>query len=257
MYYDEAIFLNGAVQMVSSGQEPAFAHDPWSWPTVFGRRWPIMVKPYVGPMKAYLAVLPFAIFGPNYFTARILAALLGAFSMWGFSVLIRDQFDLQTAAIVSWVLAIHPAYLVLTLYQGAVAEWMVPAAALSIALARYLRAPAADREFRLAARVTAAGGRNCARETPVDSVVSIGRAAGGCSNWRGAVPLVSNPIAGRHFRLHAVIESPEADARSGRGPAAYALPDSAFRRRTSCHMERPRVAAVAGNPFLIGGGPRG
>src|SRR6266446_10739006 len=74
LYYDEAIFLNGAVQVLSSGQEPSFAHDPKSWVTIFGRRWPIMVMPYVGPMRDYLALVPFALFGPGYFTARILAA---------------------------------------------------------------------------------------------------------------------------------------------------------------------------------------
>ena len=137
MYYDEAIFLNGAVQVLSSGQEPSFAHDPWSWVTIFGRRWPVMVIPYVGPMRDYLALLPFSLFGTNYFSARLLAALLGAFGIWGFSVLIRDQFDPRTAAIVSWILAIHPAYLALTLYDVGVAEWMVPVALLSLASARY------------------------------------------------------------------------------------------------------------------------
>ena len=69
MYYDEAIFLNGAVQVLSSGQEPSFAHDPWSWVTILGRRWPIMVMPYIGPMRDYLALLPFSLFGPNYLSA--------------------------------------------------------------------------------------------------------------------------------------------------------------------------------------------
>ena len=146
MYYDEAIFLNGAVQVVSSGQEPTFAHDPWSWVTVFGRRWPIMVMPYVGPMRDYLAIPPFALFGPNYFSARMLAALMGAFGIWGFSILIQDQFDARTAALASCVLAIHPAYLALTVY-GSMAEWMVPTALLSIAVARFARAKTARRAF--------------------------------------------------------------------------------------------------------------
>jgi hypothetical protein len=138
--YDEAIFFNGAVQVLHSGTEPTFAHDPWSWVTAFGRRWPIMVMPYIGPMRGYLALIPFGIFGPNYYTVRILAALLGAFGIWGVSVLIRSQFGIQAAVIVSWILAIHPAYLALTVYDpSGVAEWMVPLALLSVAWARYLR----------------------------------------------------------------------------------------------------------------------
>jgi len=141
MYYDEAIFFNGAVQMVNSGQEPAFAHDQWSWVTLLGRQWPIMVMPYVGSIRNYLAAIPFAAFGPNYYTARILSSLLGAIGIWGFSVLIRESFDAKTAAYTSWILAIHPGYLVLTIYQGGVGEWMLAFAALCITLARYLRAP--------------------------------------------------------------------------------------------------------------------
>jgi hypothetical protein len=139
LFYDEAIFFNGAVQVLNSGQEPDFAHDPWSWGTGFGRRWPIMVLPYVGAVRDYLAVIPFAIFGPNYYTARILTTLVGAFGIWGVSVLIGSQFGVKTAAIVSWIMAIHPAYLALTIYDhGGVAEWMLPVGLLSIALTYYM-----------------------------------------------------------------------------------------------------------------------
>jgi Dolichyl-phosphate-mannose-protein mannosyltransferase len=148
LYYDEAIFLNGAVKMLAPGHEIPFAHDPWSWITVFGREWPVMVLPYVGPLRSYLALIPFSIYGPNYFTARILTMLIGAFGIWGFSVLVRDQFDARTAALASWMLAIHPSYLAFTVYDhGGVAEWMLPFALLSIALARYLRSRTAHRAF--------------------------------------------------------------------------------------------------------------
>jgi hypothetical protein len=140
MNYDEAVFLNGAVQVLQSGQEPSFAHDPWSWGTAFGRRWPIMVLPYAGALREYLALIPFGIFGPNYYTARGLMALLGAFGIWGVSILVRSQFGIEAAALVSWILAVHPAYLALTIYdQGGVAEWMVPQAVFAIALAHYLK----------------------------------------------------------------------------------------------------------------------
>src|SRR6266481_5269845 len=147
MYYDEAIFLNGAVQVLSSGQEPSFAHDPWSWVTILGRRWPIMVMPYVGAVRDYLVLLPFALFGPGYYAARIPTALVGAFGIWGLSILMRDQIGAKAAALGSLALSIHPAYLSLTLYDKGVAEWMAPFGALSLALARYLRAATAARAF--------------------------------------------------------------------------------------------------------------
>ena len=148
LYYDEAIFFNAAVHVVNSGQEPPFAHDPWSWITLFDRRWPVMVLPYVGPIRSYLAMIPFAIFGANYYTARILTAILGAFAIWGFAVLIRDCIDVKTAALVSLILAIHPAYLAQSIYDnGGVAEWMVPFGLLSIAVARYHRAPSGRSAF--------------------------------------------------------------------------------------------------------------
>ena len=140
LYYDEAIFFNGAVHVLNSGQEPSFAHDPWSWITVFGRRWPVMVMPYVGAGTDYLALIPFAVFGPNYYTIRILKVVLGGFGIWGFSVLISRLFDAPAAAVSSWILAIHPAYLDLTIYQGSVVEWMLPVAVLSISLSHYLKA---------------------------------------------------------------------------------------------------------------------
>jgi 4-amino-4-deoxy-L-arabinose transferase-like glycosyltransferase len=151
MYYDEAIFFNGAVQVLNSGQEPAFAHDPWSWITVLGRRWPVMVMPYVGAVTDYLAVLPFAVFGPNYYTVRILKMILGGLGIWGFSILIRNQFDAQAAAISSWILAIHPAYLDLTIYQGSVVEWMLPMAALSVSAVHYMQARTMSGAFWLGA----------------------------------------------------------------------------------------------------------
>ena len=91
LYYDEAIFFNGAVQVLNSGQEPSFAHDPWSWITIFRHWLPIMVLPYAGALRDYLAVIPFAIFGPGYYSARIITALAGAFGIWGVSVLVRSQ----------------------------------------------------------------------------------------------------------------------------------------------------------------------
>ena len=151
LYYDEAIFFNGAVQMLNSGQEPSFAHDQWSWVTAFGRRWPVMVMPYAGAVRDYLALPLFAIFGPTYYSARILTTLVGAFAIWALSVLMRDRIGVEAAAIAALALAIHPAYLLFTMYDQGVAEWMAPFGALAFTLARYLRAPSAGRAFWLGA----------------------------------------------------------------------------------------------------------
>jgi hypothetical protein len=149
MHYDEAIFLNAAVHVTTAPfDEPPFAHDPWSWFTAAGRRWPLMVLPYAAPVRSYLAMVPFAVFGANYYTARVLTALIGAFAIWALSVLVRGQLGERTAAVAAWILAVHPAYLLFTIYdQGGVAEWMLPFGLLCLALASYLRRPAVATAF--------------------------------------------------------------------------------------------------------------
>ncbi|MGH9657722.1 MAG: glycosyltransferase family 39 protein [Bryobacteraceae bacterium] len=143
-HYDEALLARGAVHMLNSPGEPAFAHDRWSWVQIGGRYFPIMVLPYAGPIKDYLLLVPFALFGPDYQIARLLAAILGAFGIWGFSVLVRDLYDETTAAWTSLILAVHPAYLKLTLYDhGTVTQWMLAFGLMSVTLARYLRQPTA------------------------------------------------------------------------------------------------------------------
>jgi Dolichyl-phosphate-mannose-protein mannosyltransferase len=149
---DEAVFLSGAVHVLNSRQEPSFTHDPWSWITVFGRHWPVMVLPYAGSLRCYLSLIPFALFGPNYYTARMVTTLAGAFGIWGLAVLVRSQVDAKAATMASLILAVNPAYLDLTIYdQGGVAEWMVPFGILSITLAGYLRSATASRAFWLGA----------------------------------------------------------------------------------------------------------
>jgi Dolichyl-phosphate-mannose-protein mannosyltransferase len=139
LHNDEAVFFDPAVHMLHSAQEPSFAHDPWSWVTILGWRWPLMVLPYAGAVRSYLAMIPFAVFGANYYTTRIVTTLVGAFALWGLSILVREMVDAQAAALVSLILAIHPSYLALNIYNQGVAEWMAPLGALSITLSRFLR----------------------------------------------------------------------------------------------------------------------
>ena len=53
---DEALNVESAVFMLRGSGEPPFAHDPGSWITVGGRRWPLMIIPYIGATKAYVAL---------------------------------------------------------------------------------------------------------------------------------------------------------------------------------------------------------
>ena len=264
MYYDEAIFLNGAVHLLGSGQEPPFAHDPWSWVTVFGRQVPIMVLPYVGAIRDYLVLLPFAAFGPNYYTARIPTALVGAFGIWGLSVLLRDRIGPRAAAIVALALSIHPAYLALTVYDKGVAEWIAPFGALSLALAFYLEGACGPArllawrchgirrleqgERRLAAGVRGVGGLPCPREANVCPGAPVRRSSGGRSRRRRAPALVRDPVP---------MAPPSPSC--GRWPiqrlfpawlciASTCCPDLSLRSRG--HMESPANANLAGRNFL-------
>src|SRR3954465_10947997 len=81
LHNDEAVYYDGAAHILNSSEEPSFAHDPWSWIPLFGRHWPIMTLPYAGALRDYLALLPFAVFGPSCYAARIVSALVGAFAI--------------------------------------------------------------------------------------------------------------------------------------------------------------------------------
>ncbi len=60
---DEALYVESAVFLLHGQGTPPFVHDPASWVTVFGRRLPLMIIPYVGAAKAYAALPLFAAFG--------------------------------------------------------------------------------------------------------------------------------------------------------------------------------------------------
>jgi len=148
MHYDEAIYFNSAVHLLTSRQPPPFAIQPWSWITVADRQWPIMVLPYAGPLRSYLALGPFAMFGANNWSARMVTVFMGALGIWGFSVLIRDQLNPAAGALTAALLAVNPAYLSSTIYDlGAVTEWMAPFGLASVALASYLRRKTAYAAF--------------------------------------------------------------------------------------------------------------
>ena len=146
--YDEALLVRGAVHVLNSSDEPTFNHEPGSWMRIGGRSWPLMVLPYEAAIKDYVSLLPFAAFGPDYRIARVVGLVLGVLGIWGVGVLLRDHVG---EAVASWsvlILAAHPAYLNMTLYdQGTVSQWMAAMGLMSIALSRFLGRPDSPRAF--------------------------------------------------------------------------------------------------------------
>lgn len=141
LQYDEALFQHGAVHMLAcSGGPPPFVHDAGSWVPFAGRYWPLMVLPYAGAVKHYVLLAPFAVFGTEPAAARMTAALLGALGIWGIGRLLREQVSGSAAAFTSMTLAVHPSYLVQTVFDnGAIASWMAALGLLAVALNEWLR----------------------------------------------------------------------------------------------------------------------
>lgn len=138
--YDEALYTESAVYMLRGSGEPPFVHDAASWISAFGRRWPLMIIPYVGATKAYVALPVFAVFGISAAVARFVAVLLGSLGIAGLVVLIGSEIGPTVGLIVGIVLAIHPSYLDFTVFDnGGVSVWMAGMGLGALALALYLR----------------------------------------------------------------------------------------------------------------------
>ena len=140
LQYDEALLVEGAVQMRISPHELTLPHDPDTWVCPFGRCFPLMTVRYVGSAKEYLALLIFAIFGPQTVVLRLVSMLLGGLGIWGIAQLIRDQAGLSPAAITAWILALNPAYVDMTVFDNdAIAMSMAALGILCLAIRAYLR----------------------------------------------------------------------------------------------------------------------
>lgn len=141
--YDEALMAHGSVQMLKFGhEEPRFPHDRGSWIPLGGRWWPLMVIPYVGAGKHYLLLLPFALFGPHAWLIRFVSVLLAAFGIFGISIFLRQQAGPGIALVTTLALAIHPAYLDLTVFDNSgTALWMGTLGLLLIIVSKYTANP--------------------------------------------------------------------------------------------------------------------
>ncbi len=140
LQYDEALLVQGSVQMRISPAELPLPHDPDTWICPLGRCFPLMTVRYVGSAKEYLCLPVFAVFGNNTVALRVLSALLGAFGIWGIASLVRAQAGVAAAAGTAWILALNPAYADMSIFDNdAFAISMAALGLLCVAVSAYLR----------------------------------------------------------------------------------------------------------------------
>jgi len=137
--YDEAIYVDSAVFALHGvGMPPT--RDFGRWTAVHGRRWPLMIIPYVGTTKALVALPLFAVFGITPEVARLSGVALGCVGIAGLVTLVGIEVSPLAGLIVGALLAIHPSYLDLTVFDnGGVSVWMAAMGLVSLALANHLR----------------------------------------------------------------------------------------------------------------------
>jgi hypothetical protein len=137
---DEALYVESAVFLLHGTGTPPFVHEPASWFSLFGRRWPLMIIPYVGATKAYVALPLFAAFGADAGVARATAVLLGCVGIAGLVMLIGRQVGVAAGLVVGVLLAVHPSYLDFTVFDnGGVSVWMASMGFIAMALSAHLQ----------------------------------------------------------------------------------------------------------------------
>ncbi len=139
---DEALLVTGAVDMLASHGESTLPHDHHTW-VCTGRCFPIMTVRYVGPIKTYLCLPLFAIFGASGAGAeivRIVSMFLAALGIWGIAALLYQIAGLWPSVAVALILAMNPTYVGMTVFDNnAIAPMMAALGLLCMALATYLR----------------------------------------------------------------------------------------------------------------------
>ena len=200
LQYDEALFEHGTVQMLTSGEEPPFVHDPGSWVEIGGRFWPLMVIPYIGAGPHYLLLPVFAVAGPDPAAARAANAALAALGIAGIGFAASRWAGSGAAAAVALLVAIHPGLLFSAVYDNnAIALWTACLGLLALGVARYARRRDAASAF--CAGMAAGLGAWCRLNfvwlviaLAVALVVVYGRAA--LPSWRAAASLVAGGLVG-------------------------------------------------------------
>jgi hypothetical protein len=138
-HYDEALYVDSAVFVLHGVGTPP-TRDYGRWAAVHGRRWPLMIIPYVGTTKALVALPLFALFGITPEIARFSGVVLGCVGIAGLVTLIGIEVSRLAGLIAGAILAIHPSYLDLTVFDnGGVSVWMAAMGLASLALTNHLR----------------------------------------------------------------------------------------------------------------------
>ena len=136
--YDEALFQVGAVHLLNSRDSPGIVQPP-TWLPFRGRFWPVMLTPYAGAISDYLLLPVFAVFGAGLVVARLSAAVLAAFGLWGLGRLVGLASGPAAAAAGMLLLAVHPGFLSNTVFNDSgFAYWMAVGGAACLALRTYI-----------------------------------------------------------------------------------------------------------------------
>ncbi len=107
-----------------------------------------MDLPYLGPVKGYLMVLPFALFGTGAAVVRGFAVLLTAAGIWAIARTLQREISAGVAAATGALLAIHPAILDQTVYDNnVVAVWIATFGLVGLAFSGFLRVRTARTAF--------------------------------------------------------------------------------------------------------------
>src|SRR5438105_2193404 len=91
LQYDEALLVQGSVHMLHSRGELTLPHDPDTWICPSRRCLPLMTVRYVGPIKEYLCLPLFRLFGAHAETIRLVSMALAALGIWGVAKLIAEH----------------------------------------------------------------------------------------------------------------------------------------------------------------------
>jgi hypothetical protein len=148
--HDEALLLAGGVHIANSSGAFTLPHDPHTWACIGARCLPLMTVRYVGAVKEYLSLPIQAFLRGRVSALRLLSGLLAIIGLLCLAMSAGHIFGQQAAAAAASMLAVNPAYLMMTLFDnGAVAVWMALTGLLYLAAAVHLTKPSAASAFLL------------------------------------------------------------------------------------------------------------
>ena len=138
---DEAIYVESAAFVLRGSDPPPYRYDLASWVSTRGRRWPLMIIPYVGTAKAAVALPLFAAFGIGAPTARAAGALLAGIGIGGLSLLLARRVHPAAGFATGLLLAVHPSCLAFTVFDnGGASVGIASLGILALAVDHHLRA---------------------------------------------------------------------------------------------------------------------